>query len=138
MSVFTQGSQTIVRFKGEYPKSCGEQDLLRAVLPNDQYIFGVFKSLWQEMGGTISGTVGKTKAGNNQPFYIVPSRQLSEIITNINKHSNNVMARQLLLTIGQKMTGETGSKAAGRQAIKDWLGEIGINAPELILENGSG
>lgn len=138
MQVLTHGSQTVVLFKGDYPKSCGEQELLRTVLPNDQYIFGVFKTLWQEMGGTITGTVGKTTVSNKKPFYIVPSRPLSEIITNINKYSNNVMARQLFLTIGQKMTDEKGSKATGKQAIKDWLEKIGINAPELIMDNGSG
>ena len=48
------------------------------------------------------------------------------------------MARQLLLTIGQIKVGAPGSKASGAQAIKQWLHDIGINAPELVLDNGSG
>ena len=31
-----------------------------------------------------------------------------------------------------------GSKILGRQAIKEWLQSIGIPAPELVLDNGSG
>jgi len=138
MIIFTQGSQTIVEFKGNYPRSCGEQELLRAILPNDQYLFGVFKSLWESMGGTITGTFGKTSINGTKPIYIVPSKPLSEIITYINKYSNNVMARQLLLTIGKEKLDTIGTKAAGRRAIKDWLDNIGIPAPELVLDNGSG
>ena len=48
------------------------------------------------------------------------------------------MARQLLLTVGKETQETTGSKISGRKAIKDWLDSIGINAPELILDNGSG
>ena len=95
------------------------------------------------MGGTITGTVGKTKINGEKPFYVATSKPLSEIIIYINKHSNNVMARQLLLTIGKEKLetkdkeGE-GSKILGRQAVKEWLLTIDIPAPELVLDNGSG
>ena len=138
MHIFTQGVQTVVEFSGDYPRSCGEQELLRTIMPNDQYIFGVFKSLWEEMGGTISGTYGKVSVNGSKPIYIVPSRPLSDIITLINKFSNNVMARQLLLTIGQEELDTKGSKDAGRRTIKNWLSSIGIPATELVLDNGSG
>ena len=138
MHIFTQGTQTVVEFSGNYPGSCGEQELLRTIMPNDQYIFGVFKSLWEGMGGTISGTYGKASINGSKPIYIVPSKPLSEIITFINKFSNNVMARQLLLTIGKEKLDTIGSKDAGRRAIRDWLVSIGIPATELVLDNGSG
>ena len=137
-SVFGQGSMTTIGFSGDYPKRCGNQDLIRTVLSNDDYIYGVFKALWQEMGGTISGKIGKTSIDAKNPFYIVPSKPLSEIIIYINKFSNNVMARQLFLTIGKEKLDTTGSKVSARKAIKDWLKETGIPAPELMLENGSG
>ena len=72
------------------------------MIPNDQYVYGVFKSLWENMGGTITGTVGKTSNQWRKTFYVATSKPLSEIITYINKYSNNVMARQLLLTIGKE------------------------------------
>lgn len=137
-NVLKQGSVTTVTFTGNYPQRCGNQELLRAVMPNDDYIFGVFKALWQDMGGTIDGEIGKTTVDADRPFYVVPSKPLSEIITYINKFSNNVMTRQLLLTIGGEYLNTTGSKVAGRKAIADWLNSIGILAPELIIENGSG
>ncbi len=47
-------------------------------------------------------------------FYIVPSIPLSEVITYINKYSNNVMTRQLLLTIGKEDKNNPGNKTAAR------------------------
>jgi D-alanyl-D-alanine carboxypeptidase/D-alanyl-D-alanine-endopeptidase (penicillin-binding protein 4) len=137
------GEHVSVTFTGDYPRNCGHQQLLRTIIPNDQYVFGVFKSLWESMGGTITGSVGKTNINGEKPFYVATSRSLSEIITYINKYSNNVMARQLLLTLGkEKLLADNkegkGTKVLGRQAIKDWLVSIGIPAPELVLDNGSG
>jgi D-alanyl-D-alanine carboxypeptidase/D-alanyl-D-alanine-endopeptidase (penicillin-binding protein 4) len=142
-NITRQGDNTVVTFSGDYPVSCGDQHLLRTMIPNDQYVFGVFKSLWENMGGTITGTVGKTKINGEKPFYVATSRPLSEIVTYINKYSNNVMARQLLLTLGKEKLASKdkeseGSKTLGRQAIKEWLVSIGIPAPELVLDNGSG
>ena len=139
MSTSLQGSLIIATFSGRYPAACGEQVLLRSIMPNDMYIFGVFKSLWQEMGGTISGSYRTAApALPDKPFYLELSKPLSEIVTYINKFSNNVMARQLFLTIGQIKKGTPGSKASAAQAINDWLVSAGITAPELVLDNGSG
>jgi len=142
-NISRQGEDTIVTFSGDYPRSCGHQNLLRTMIPNDQYVYGVFKSLWEDMGGTITGKVGKTRINGEKPFYVATSRPLSEIIIYINKYSNNVMARQLLLTIGKEKLESKhrvgkGSKVLGRQAVKEWLISIGIPAPELVLDNGSG
>lgn len=139
MSTTLQGSLIIATFSGKYPSSCGEQVLLRSIIPNDMYIFGVFKSLWQEMGGSIGGYYRRAAPTlPDKPFYLELSKPLSEIVTFINKFSNNVMARQLFLTIGQIQNGAPGNKQSAAQAIKDWLVSIGINAPELVLDNGSG
>jgi len=137
-NVLKQGSITTVEFSGNYPGRCGNQELLRTVLANGDYIFGVFKALWEDMGGTINGKYGETSIDDNNPFYIVPSIPLSEVITYINKYSNNVMTRQLLLTIGKEDKNNPGNKTAARMVISDWLQDIGIPAPELIIENGSG
>jgi len=139
MQVLPQGAEIIAEFTGNYPASCGEQVLLRSIIQNDQYVYGVFKAMWQEMGGTITGSYAHgVTSSSSQPFYMEPSKPLHEIIANINKYSNNVMARQLLLTIGQMVIGAPGSNASGVQAIEQWLKDIGINAPELVLENGAG
>ncbi|HSR61805.1 MAG TPA: D-alanyl-D-alanine carboxypeptidase/D-alanyl-D-alanine-endopeptidase [Gammaproteobacteria bacterium] len=138
MDILSQSTPTVVEFSGEYPAQCGEREILRSMLRDDDYLYGVFRALWEDMGGTISGTFRKTTVHGKAPFYIGTSKPLSEIITYINKYSNNVMARQLLLTIGREVLQTKGTKASGRKAIEDWLYTIGINAPELVVDNGSG
>ncbi|MBI4006049.1 MAG: D-alanyl-D-alanine carboxypeptidase/D-alanyl-D-alanine-endopeptidase [Gammaproteobacteria bacterium] len=139
MNVTMQSAQIITEFSGNYPASCGEQTLTRAVIPGDQYLYGVFKSLWEDLGGTISGTYrNDTISDKAQLFYVEKSKPLSEIIMYINKFSNNIMARQLLLTIGHEMNGAQGTKLLGSQAIETWLQQNGINTSQLIIDNGSG
>ncbi|MDH3694958.1 MAG: D-alanyl-D-alanine carboxypeptidase, partial [Gammaproteobacteria bacterium] len=62
----------------------------------------------------------------------------AEIIRGINKFSNNVMARQLLLTLGWKMIGEPGTSDTGSIAVKQWARQHSINMPSLFIDNGSG
>ncbi len=131
--------QTIVEFSGQYPSRCGDRELLRSVSNNSQFLFGVFKSLWQEMGGTItgSGRTGKTPA-NAIMLHKQFSRPLSNIIHYVNKHSNNVMARQLLLTLAKEAGAKPATKSAGEAVIRDWIQSKGIDATGVVVENGSG
>ena len=135
--VSRRGPDTLVDFSGAYPRRCKTQTLFRSVLPADAYLYGVFKAMWQGLGGTLGGGVGRVSFEAEPPFYSLSSRPLGAIIGHINKHSNNVMARQLLLTLGREMR-DTGSKEAGRGVIGAWLREIGIPAPGLFIDNGSG
>jgi D-alanyl-D-alanine carboxypeptidase/D-alanyl-D-alanine-endopeptidase (penicillin-binding protein 4) len=59
-------------------------------------------------------------------------------VRDINKFSNNVMARQLFLTLGAELLGPPARTANGASAVRQWLTFKGIRAPELVLENGSG
>ncbi|MCW8963768.1 MAG: D-alanyl-D-alanine carboxypeptidase, partial [Gammaproteobacteria bacterium] len=66
------------------------------------------------------------------------SKPLADIIRLINKHSNNVMTKQLLLTIGSQSEGEPGTLEKGRKAIKKWMHSEGIDTTGFIIDNGSG
>jgi D-alanyl-D-alanine carboxypeptidase/D-alanyl-D-alanine-endopeptidase (penicillin-binding protein 4) len=63
---------------------------------------------------------------------------LAEVIRDINKFSNNVMARQLFLTIGAEVSRQPGSAERATRAIRGWLASRGMDMPELVLDNGSG
>jgi PBP4 family serine-type D-alanyl-D-alanine carboxypeptidase len=87
--------------EGKIPSACGETDDYFSLLPQDEYFFAVFSSLWKELGGTLRG---KLRAGTAPADQVAFSRYLSpplsEVIRDINKFSNNTMARQLFLTLG--------------------------------------
>ena len=71
-------------------------------------------------------------------LYVHESEPLAEIVRDINKFSNNVMARQLYLTLAAELGGAPGESQAAARAIEQWLLFKGIQAEELRLENGSG
>jgi D-alanyl-D-alanine carboxypeptidase/D-alanyl-D-alanine-endopeptidase (penicillin-binding protein 4) len=87
--------------EGRIPAGCGETDEYFSLLPQDQYFFAVFSALWKELGGTVQGSLrdGIAPAGE-APFARYVSPPLAEVIRDINKFSNNTMARQLFLTLG--------------------------------------
>jgi D-alanyl-D-alanine carboxypeptidase/D-alanyl-D-alanine-endopeptidase (penicillin-binding protein 4) len=66
------------------------------------------------------------------------SAPLADVIRDINKYSNNVMARQLFLTLGAEQSGPPANQDKSAEAIKRWLQVKGRIFPELVLENGSG
>jgi len=66
------------------------------------------------------------------------SEPLAEIVRDINKYSNNVMARQLFLTVGGEIAGPPARAEEAARVIREWLATKKIDAPEVVLENGSG
>ena len=70
--------------------------------------------------------------------YVHESEPLGDIVRDINKFSNNVMARQLFLTLGAELGGPPARAEEAVRAIKEWVAAKKIAAPELVLENGSG
>jgi D-alanyl-D-alanine carboxypeptidase/D-alanyl-D-alanine-endopeptidase (penicillin-binding protein 4) len=62
----------------------------------------------------------------------------AELTRDINKFSNNVMARQLFLTLGAEMLALPANSERSGQVVRSWLAEKRLAFPELVLENGSG
>jgi D-alanyl-D-alanine carboxypeptidase/D-alanyl-D-alanine-endopeptidase (penicillin-binding protein 4) len=124
---------------GSYARECGERSRSFSLLNHKAYAAELFSAIWKELGGTISGTVrdGQVPAGARL-LVNVSSPQLSEIVRDINKYSNNVMARQLFLTLGALSGGVPGTLDKGRSAVRQWVAQRGAAMPELVLDNGSG
>jgi len=124
--------------EGSISGDCGEVDDYFSLLPHGQYFFAVFSSLWQELGGTLRGNLREGSAPRDQEAFSVRlSQPLSEVVRDINKFSNNIMARQLFLTLGTT-DGAPASIARSTAAVKLWLDKQQMLFPELVLENGSG
>ncbi|MEA3195455.1 MAG: hypothetical protein QOD26_3788 [Betaproteobacteria bacterium] len=126
-------------FTGVYPAQCGEKDFNVALHAPEDYVAGMIRQLWTEMGGTWKGNVreGAVPAGARL-LYTHESEPLGETVRDINKFSNNVMARQLFLTLAAELVGVPAQAENSARAIRQWLTLKGIRAPELVLENGSG
>jgi D-alanyl-D-alanine carboxypeptidase/D-alanyl-D-alanine-endopeptidase (penicillin-binding protein 4) len=126
----------IVALRGDYPASCGDQALNLSPWPADFQVEQLFRTLWRELGGTLRGHVrdGSTPAGA-RVFAVHESPTLAEIVREVNKYSNNVMARQVFLTLD---AARPAMPEGARRTVAAWLSGKGLAMPELVLDNGSG
>jgi D-alanyl-D-alanine carboxypeptidase/D-alanyl-D-alanine-endopeptidase (penicillin-binding protein 4) len=133
------GGGTRVSFSGTMPASCGERTWNLALLTHRDYVHGVFRQLWEEMGGALRGRVrdGNAPAGV-PPFATYESPSAAGVLRDMNKFSNNVMARQVFLTLSAETTKLPGRYDRSARTVQSWLAARGLELPELVIENGSG
>ncbi|HTN48750.1 MAG TPA: D-alanyl-D-alanine carboxypeptidase/D-alanyl-D-alanine-endopeptidase [Burkholderiaceae bacterium] len=127
------------QFRGAFPVSCGDRVWHVSLLTQTQYVDALFRSLWTASGGTLRGNARDGTAPTDaRRLAQHESDSLAEVIRAINKFSNNVMARQLFLTIGAEVTRQPASLDRAQRAVSDWLVGKGLDRREFVLENGAG
>ncbi|MBL8329978.1 MAG: D-alanyl-D-alanine carboxypeptidase/D-alanyl-D-alanine-endopeptidase [Rubrivivax sp.] len=129
------------RFAGSYPAACGEQVWPLADAQPATYDRRLIEGLWREMGGRLGGTVREGPAPAEQkPTFELRSPPLVEVVREINKFSNNVMAQQLTYTLALQRQPERAATAeAARDVLRRWWAErIGEWPADAVIDNGSG
>lgn len=132
------GTDTVVEVAGTVAGSCGEFSLYRLALPQPQHFEAVFRMLWKELGGTLARGMSDGRVpGNARLVAWHDSETLADMIRRVNKQSNNVMARTLLLTLAaEQRSGATARN--GAVAALETLNAQGVDIRGWVLENGSG
>jgi D-alanyl-D-alanine carboxypeptidase/D-alanyl-D-alanine-endopeptidase (penicillin-binding protein 4) len=126
-------------FSGEYPRACGEREWNVALLAHPVYAAAVFREVWAAAGGAWTGGMREGPVPPTaQLLYRHESAALAEIVRDINKYSNNVMARQLYLTLGAGAGAAPARLDGAFQAVREWLAAKRLAMPELVIDNGSG
>lgn len=137
--VQAKATKAVVTFKGVYPADCGERYIELSLFDDTQYAFFTFKKLWRELGGSFDGKLKLQPVPSTAKKLLEQaSEPLATVVRDINKWSNNLMARQLLLTLGAEKSGAPASTQKGVSAIQNWLVANGFSFKELVIENGSG
>ena len=127
-----------VRFAGSFPASCGEKLWSVAYAEPKSYNARALAGLWHELGGVLSGSVRDGPAPASAPSFEFASPPLADVVREINKFSNNVMAQQLFLTLGLMQRG-AGTPDNARAVLREWLaGRLGAAVQQTLLDNGSG
>ncbi len=131
--------KTTVIFTGSYAAECGERFLELSLFGDEKYAFYTFRKLWRELGGEFNGALRLQQTPVSAVKLLEQtSEPLGSVVRDINKWSNNVMAKQLLLTMGAEKSGAPATEAKGVAAVRDWLQVNGLKFDELVIENGSG
>ena len=136
---FSKDSTGTLVIKGKYAFACKQNFILRAVTKPHQHVFNAFKDFWTNLQGTLSGNVKLGKvAPSDEIFHVYSSPTLGQQMRLINKWSNNVMTKQLMLTLGAKKISAPATWEKGKNAILETLQENNIDTTGIQLENGSG
>jgi serine-type D-Ala-D-Ala carboxypeptidase/endopeptidase (penicillin-binding protein 4) len=137
-----------IRFNGSYPAGCAEKVWSVAYVEPQSFARRAVEGLWRDMGGQLGGTVREgrvpTLGGTDlvpEPAFELASAPLAEVIRDINKYSNNVMAQQLFLTLSLATAppkGPPASAEASRAVLRRWWLERFGPEEVPVVDNGSG
>ncbi len=89
-----------IRFDGQFPARCKVYRFTRSVLEPYRYSGELIQSLWTQLGGTIRGVVEKGPVPEDAiELLSFDSLSLAEVVRLMNKHSSNLVARHMILSI---------------------------------------
>jgi D-alanyl-D-alanine carboxypeptidase/D-alanyl-D-alanine-endopeptidase (penicillin-binding protein 4) len=136
--VEARGLIVTVVFSGTMPAACGERSWPLSVLDGAAFTESNLRWIWSETGGVLKGKVRSAVAPTQARLFLrQESEPLANLVRDMNKFSNNVMARHLFLALSAER-GAPGEAAASARIVQEWLRSRGIEAQDLVLENGSG
>jgi D-alanyl-D-alanine carboxypeptidase/D-alanyl-D-alanine-endopeptidase (penicillin-binding protein 4) len=128
-----------VVFSGNYALACKQRTLYRRVSEAQDHYQHFFLPLWNQIGGSIDGKITQGIVPADAKRLLEESSiSLAEAVRLVNKFSNNVMTRQILLSMGAQEFGPPGTTDKGIAAVNAWLVEHKLDHPDLQLDNGSG
>ncbi len=131
--------QSRLTFSGVFPYGCGEKQRSFSLLSRNQYLVTLFSQLWREVGGTFQGGVHDGLVPERARWLTTwESPPLAEVVRDINKFSNNVMARHLFLTLSLTIANPPATTENAARAVRAWLLRDHLDFPELSMDNGSG
>jgi D-alanyl-D-alanine carboxypeptidase/D-alanyl-D-alanine-endopeptidase (penicillin-binding protein 4) len=137
-----------LQLSGSYPAACGEKSWSLAYVDPSSYNARNLQALWRSLGGKLSGRVRDGKAPASAPTFQLQSPALAEVVRDINKFSNNLMAQQLFLTLALPVVDTAKGELPGtvtpatremaRALVQRWWQQrVGESYP-LTIDNGSG
>lgn len=134
-TVYQNGVLTV---SGKLPEACLGHEIYANMLNTPTFAAKSFINHWREQGGTVSDGFTTGKAPENAHTLAVwHSKPLAQVLADMNKHSNNVIARTVFLKLGESADAAQALQAADA-AVRAELAAAGVDASALVLENGSG
>lgn len=145
-----QGSLQML-VSGVWSRACGERHIEFVPLSHREFTRRAVAGLWAQAGGVLRGGVvdkpASTGAATLQrdaagdlvlPLSIHQSDKLPQVVHDINKTSNNLGARNLLLSLSQGFPLKAATLAGAQLRVHRWLQGQGLDEGDIQIDNGSG
>ena len=141
VSVKTNNSgRSTVFLTGKLSKRCGDRKVCKVISMPHRAFYYAFKNGLANQGIKIGGTLKLKKVPSNAKYIFSHySDSLESVISTIAKKSDNLMARQLMFTMGAVSFGGQSTPYKSRKAIEDILNKHYIlEKGTTYIANGSG
>lgn len=129
-----EGKGFMLTIEGRFPASCGEKTFNLAVPDSLRWAGAVIRAQWQELGGTWAGELRDASLPENpaSPFSTWESPSLPEVLRDMDKWSNNVMARQIFLALGDAGQGSL-SPEKTLERLRPWMKAQGLDPTKWVF-----
>ena len=137
--------------EGSWSAACGHRELVLVPEAPAAFTTRALAGLWAEAGGSLSGgVVERARSAGATPIPVGPdgrqqlpwavhlSQPLPVVLHDMNKSSNNVTARHLMLALSRGFPLKAATLADAQARMQQWLGRQGLAAGDVQVENGSG
>ena len=144
------GPATVV-VRGSWGAACGSRLISFVPPPNSGYAARALPAMWAAAGGVLRGRVVAADAVPGvspipvgadgepvQPLSFHRSKPLPEMVRDINKVSDNVAARNLMLSLSPGFPARPATLAGAQKVVGMWLRDQGLADGDVQVENGSG
>lgn len=127
-------------FQGYMSNKCSKKEIDLSVIDNSRYFYEAFKYLWVQNGGDFSGGywVNDNERLEGELLSSHLSRPLGVLVRDMNKHSLNLMSRNLMLTVMAEDLKIKATEDDVNRFVLDWLGNHDIVTNNIFIENGAG
>lgn len=140
-----------VAVRGRWGAACGTHELILAPLSHEEFTARAIEGLWRQGGGQLRGRVQNKNLPDREmlwptgadgelmmPWSVHQSEALPTLIREINKTSDNLGARNLMLSLVRGFPMRAATLAEARQRVDGWLQRQGLNPGDIALDTGSG
>ena len=143
--------RAVVVVQGSWGAGCGTRTVSFVPPPDSGIAARALPAMWAATGGVLRGKVVSAPVVPGispiplgpdgepaKPLSFDRSKPLTELVRDINKVSDNVGARNLMLSLSPGFPGRPATLAGAQKTMGMWLRDQGLADGDIEVENGSG
>lgn len=143
--------QPSLQVSGQWSPRCGPQQVKFAPVGMRDLTARAIESLWLEAGGVLRGDVVEHSASSATPwtqngpdgkpvaaFSEHLSEPLSKQLRDMNKRSDNLLARHVMLSMSPSFPNQAATAEGARNRMREWLRRKGLRTGLVGVDSGSG